>query len=355
LLLVALSDPDRAAEAWRAGREGFSLDELEHGSFELMPLMYRNLAQTCPDEPLLPRLKGIYRRSWVTNNLLLGTTSEIASTLQAAGLPALFLEGPTHAARFYGDLALRPSSAVHVLTNPADAAEASKRLESRGWDLRPGSDDYPGWRVLFAANGDICVLRSSLSFDYVGRDDVPAEEPLWHAAEAFDVNAADVFVLMPSDALFAACVAGARYGPLPPTQWLTDAVMILRSGELEWDRLVNLAVEHRQHLRLREALGCLLDLPVPVPQRVADAYAWLAQRQPTRRERVAFALSTGTLARRGGLADALAELLATTTGESLARTATRLPGHLCARWGVTHRWQLPVAAGRRLLSAARKA
>jgi len=354
LLLVALSDPDHAAEAWKSVPEGFSLDELERGSFELMPLVYRNLAQTCPDEPILPRLKGIYRRSWVKNNLLLDRTSEIANTLQAAGLPALFLEGPTQAARFYGDLALRPSSAVHVLTTAADATEASKRLENRGWNLRPGSDGYPGWHVLFAANGDICVLRSSLSFDYIGRGDQPAEEPLRRAAEAFEVYGIQVLVPMPTDAFFAACVAGARYGPLPATQWLTDAVMILRSGELDWDRLVELAVAHRQHLRLREALGCLLDLPVPVPRRVADAYAWLGQWQPTRRDRLAFALSTGTLARRGGLADALAELLATTTGESLARTATRLPAHLCARWGLTHRRQLPLAAGRRLLSAARK-
>jgi len=355
LLRVALSDPDRAAEAWKSVRESFTLDELERGSFELMPLVYQNLVQSSPDEPLLPRLKGIYRRSWVKNNLLLGATSEIATTLGAAGLPALFLEGPTHAARFYANLALRPSSAVHVLTPPAHAADASRRLEREGWSLRPGSDGYPGWRVLFAANGDICVLRSSLSFDYVGRGDVPAEEPLWRAAVAFDVNATEVLVPTPSDAFLAACVAGARYGPLPPNQWLTDTVMILRSGELEWDRIVDLAMVHGQHLRLREALGCLLDLPIPLPQRVADAHAWLAQWRPTRRDRVVFALSNGTLARRGGLADSLAELVASTPGESLARTATRLPGRLCARWGVAHGWQLPVAAGRRLLSAARKA
>src|SRR5436190_11401139 len=68
LLRVALGDPDRAAEAWESVRESFTLDELERGSFELMPLVYQNIAQTCPDEPLLPRLKGIYRRSWVKNN-----------------------------------------------------------------------------------------------------------------------------------------------------------------------------------------------------------------------------------------------------------------------------------------------
>jgi O-antigen/teichoic acid export membrane protein len=355
LLVVALSDPDGAAEAWKSLPEGFSLDELERGSFELMPLAYQNLAQASPDEPLLPRLKGIYRRSWVKNNLMLGATREIAQTLQAAGVPALFLEGPTHAARFYGDLALRPSSAVHVLVAPADRTEASKRLEDRGWKRRPGSDDYPGWRVLFASDGNICVLRSSLALDYIGRGPEEAEEPLWRAAETFDADGTEVLVPTPTDAFLAACVAGARYGPLPPTQWLTDAVMIMRSGELDWDRLVNLAVVHRQQLRLREALGCLLELPVPVPRRVAEANTWLAQWKPARRDRLAFALSTGTLARRGGLADALVELLASTSGESLARTATRLPGHLCARWSVAHRWQLPFAAGRRVLSAARKA
>jgi hypothetical protein len=354
LLLVALSDPDSAAEAWKSVPEGFWL-ELERGSFELMALVYGNLAQTCPDEPLLPRLKGIYRRSWVKNNLLLRKTSEIAMTLEAGGVRPLFLEGPTHAVRFYGDLALRPTSSIHVLVAASNATEALIQLKHGGWTHRPGSDAYPGWRVLFDSESNVCVLRSSLAFDYIGHSEDPAEEPIWRDADRYDAPGTEVLVPMPTDAFLAACVAGARYGPLPPTQWLTDAVMILRSGELDWDRLVNLAVVHRQHLRLREALGCLLDLPIPVPQRVADAHAWLAQTQPTRRDRLAFALSTGTLARRGGLADSLAELLASTTGESLARTVTRLPGHLCARWGVTHRWQLPVAAGRRFLSAARKA
>src|SRR5439155_15549659 len=94
LLLVALGDPDSAAGAWKSLPASFSLDDLEPGSFELLPLVYRNVSQTNPADPLLPRLKGIYRRSWVKNNLLLGRTSEIAETLQTVSVPALFLEGP---------------------------------------------------------------------------------------------------------------------------------------------------------------------------------------------------------------------------------------------------------------------
>jgi hypothetical protein len=352
LLLVALGDPDSAAEAWKSLPASFSLDELEPGSFELLPLVYRNVAQTDPADPLLPRLKGIYRRSWVKNNLLLGRTSEIAETLQTVGVPALFLEGPTHAVRFYGDLALRPSSSVHVLVPASDAPEASRQLERHGWTTRPGSDAYPDWRVLFDAGGNICVLRSSLVFDYIGVGAEPSEGSLWEAAETDRVGDTEVLVPSPTDAFFAACVAGARYGPLPPTQWLTDTVMILRADEVDWDRLIELAVTHGQGLRLREALDCLLRFPVP--ERVAAAHAWLAGWSATRRERLVFALSSGRFARRGGPAQALAQLVATTSGEPLARTAARIPALLCARWSLTHRWQLPLAAARRLLAAVRR-
>jgi polysaccharide transporter, PST family len=354
LLVVALGNPERAADAWKSLPDTFDLDELEPGSFELMPLAYRNLSAVHPDDPELPRLKGIYRRSWVKNNLLLGRTSEIADALRAAGIPTLFLEGPTYAARFYGDLSLRPTSSVHVLVPPSDAAEASALLELKGWTPRSGSGAYPGWRLLFDAGGNICVLRSSLAFDYLSRDDDGAGDPLWHAAEEQRIGESVVLVPTPTDALLATCVAGARYGPLPTTQWLTDAVMILRTAEVDWDRVIDLAVTHRQQLRLREALACLLELPVPVPDRVHAAHAWLAGQQPTRRDRLAFELSSGRLARHGGLPHALAELVAQTSGESLARTAARLPRHLCARWNVEHRWQLPFAAGRRVFQAARR-
>jgi len=355
LLQAALDDPESAAEAWASLPAGFSLDDLEPGSFELLPLVYRNLARTSAADPLLPRLKGIYRKSWVKNTLLLGATSEVAGRLAGAGIPALFLEGPLYGLRFYGDLGLRPSSAVHVLVPPAQARAASAALEGDGWTPRPGSDAYPGWRVLFGADESICVLRSALAFDYLPRGGEGSEEPLWQAAEPQRAREREVLVPSASDALLATLVAGARYGPLPPTQWLVDAVLILRTTAIDWDRLLELAVTHGQHLRLAAALDCLLDLPVAVPSRVTDARAWLAGWPATSRDRLAFQLSSGRLGRRGGLTDSLAELVASSAGESLARTAARLPRHLCARWNVAHGWQLPLAAGRRVLAATRRA
>jgi len=354
LFAVALGDAAGARLIWRRLPETFSVTDLEPGSFELLPLVYRNLSGAGEDDPRLPLLKGIYRRSWVKNNLLLEQTSEISDALRAAGIATLFLEGPTLATRFYGDLGLRPTSSIHVLLAGNDVAEATNRLERLGWAAGPGSDAFPGWRVLFDQNGSMCILRSSLALDFLGPDDEPAEAPLWRDAQRYSVGGTRVLVPTPTDALLAVCVAGARYGPLPPTQWLVDAVMILRGQEVDWDRLIELAVTRGQALRLREAFDVLLGLPLRMPERLRVAHDWLCRWTPTRRERLAFEFSSGRLAGHGALAEVLSSLLAATSGASLARTAAALPAHLRARWGLAHAWQLPLAAGRRVLAAVRR-
>src|SRR5581483_5203765 len=235
--------------------------ELEPGALELMPLVYRNLSSTTPEDPRLPLLKDLHRRSWVKNNLLLEQTSQISDTLRRAGVKTLFLEGPTLATRFYGDIGLRPTSAIHALVAPQDLAKATARLVEAGWATRPRGDAYPRWSGLVGPGGSTCVLRSSLAVDFVASGAEPAEAPLWRAARRHSIDGTRVLVPCATDSLLAVVVAGARYGPLPPTQWLVDAAMILRGREIDWDRLIELAVTRGQAVRLWEALGLLLELP----------------------------------------------------------------------------------------------
>src|SRR5439155_10104749 len=133
LLLAALGDPEDAAAAWRGLPPSFSLDELEPGSFELMPLIYRNLSSAGHRDSVLPRLKGIYRRTWARNNLLLERTREDADALRMAGIPALLLEGVTLALRYYPDLGSRPTTYLHFVVGKDDEVAAVARLERIGW------------------------------------------------------------------------------------------------------------------------------------------------------------------------------------------------------------------------------
>jgi Uncharacterised nucleotidyltransferase len=305
LLVAALGTPAQAEAEWGALPAGFTLDELEPGSFELLPLVYRNLADAGSEDPSLPRLKGIYRRAWVKNNLLLERTRELAIALREEAIATLFLEGPAFAARYYPELGLRPTSTIHLLVRAPDSDHAVEVLARLGWTERPESGAYPGWRFLFDEAGDICLLRSALAFDFAGD-----AAPFWQGAVEQDAGGATVLTPSPTDALLAVCVAGLRVGPLPRTQWIADAAMLLRTAEVDWDRLIEIGGGGGQTLRLRAALAYLHRLPATnVPGGVV---ARLERSRPRPRERLVYALAAGRLARRGrfaGLSEGLAERL----------------------------------------------
>src|SRR3954454_15468108 len=117
LLEVALGAGDEAQVSWQRLRPALDLDNLEPGSFALLPLVYQTLIDNRSDDSLLPRLKGIYKNTWVRNNLLLERIGETADALASAGLRPLFLAGTLFADRFYSSLALRPTASVELLAD----------------------------------------------------------------------------------------------------------------------------------------------------------------------------------------------------------------------------------------------
>jgi hypothetical protein len=140
LLVVALEDsPEVVADTWKEIRPQLALDELEPGLYELLPLVYRNLAECDLDEPELPRLKGIYRKAWVANALLVERTKETAEALTAVGVPALFIEGVALASRFYSELGLRPTTVVDVCVSERDEPAALAQLQHAGWAASEGA------------------------------------------------------------------------------------------------------------------------------------------------------------------------------------------------------------------------
>lgn len=64
-----------------------NIERLEAGQFQLLPMLYPQLEQTAVDHPWLPRLKGIYRRTWFANQLALRAAAAALQVLTDA-LPA---------------------------------------------------------------------------------------------------------------------------------------------------------------------------------------------------------------------------------------------------------------------------
>ena len=208
LLQVALGAPAGSGRIWSELRPQFVLDLLEPGSFELLPLVYRALADSGVEEPLLPRLKGIYRRAGVRNTLQLERARVTAAILEEAAVPALFLQGAAFADRFYPDLGLRPTSASHVLVEHVRLQTAVWRALRVGWRPRADVPDGPdGRRYLFDDEGGACVLQPSVEFDFVTSAGKNASHRLWEGAERQPIGDSRADVPSATDALLVTIVS----------------------------------------------------------------------------------------------------------------------------------------------------
>ena len=74
-------------------RPRLDLDALDAAAWPVLPMLYRNLNAIAPDEPALPRLRGIRRFLWAQNQLLLGELMPLVGALEASGIRTVLLEG----------------------------------------------------------------------------------------------------------------------------------------------------------------------------------------------------------------------------------------------------------------------
>jgi len=337
LLRAALLPGDAAVDAWRGVRGSLDIDRLEEGSYSLLPLVYRQLQDAGEPEPLLPRLRGIYRHTWSKNQVLLQDLRSVVDKLTTAGVRPLVVGG---AARlpYYAEHGLRTLTEFELLVAEREVEPA---LRAVGW----GGDEVPA-RVLRGRSALRVAVAGHRPFglhwrllpEYPGR-----EEAWWAAARDVELEGVDALALAPADELLHACAGGARTALWSNVQWIADATMILHSAEIDWDRFTGTAEERRAALRLREALGYLGDLlGAPVP---AEVLARLERFPATKRDVIAHTVGGSGGRVLGELPRTLAGYIRSSDGP--VRGALGLPGFLGDAWNVERRWQLPLVAARK--------
>ena len=358
LLRAGLWDGERGLAAWRRWRtEAGDLDEVEGGSFRLLPLVYRNLGPLLADDPDAGRLKGIYRSSWAVNQLGLKVGRRAIEALRAAELDVLVLKGGALLGSAYGDAGARPMGDLDLAVRPERVEEAVGAL--RGAGLAPIEDDPV--RALTVCHSLAFRDREGQEVDLhrglqwrAGLD-----RDFWEAAVGSELAGAPVLVLCPADQLLHVCVHGAAWNPVQPIRWVADACRTIEAAgpELDWDRLVELAVKGRLTPPLHASLSYLAaELEAPVP---ADVLGRLATAPVSRSERRAHeALAQPPSSRRS-----LTMLWwfwerhraqAALDGER--STPAGLLRYLQRFWGLDRPWQVPgYAAGRLLRRRSRAA
>lgn len=273
LLRCAFAPNDAARVAWRQWTSRHDLASMDYGSTRLLPLVYRRLVRIAESDPQMSILKGLYKRTWFANQLLLRSAWETAGVLERAGIETLPIKGVSSLRHYGYDLGLRPMGDCDLLVHEEDAARAIDVVSSLGWTPKPScTADYLKTKLVprhHAWNFARGRAELDLHWHSFPQDLSTAfDETTWRHAEWSMI--VDRRVRLPSvtEHLMHTCVHGVRWSELPVSNWAADAAnaMSAAGDAIDWNRLVDVALERRLVCPLRDALTFLadvLDLPVP--------------------------------------------------------------------------------------------
>jgi hypothetical protein len=291
LLRAGLWDPPAALEAWEEWRRagGRDLDTADPGSHRLLPLVYRNLESVLEDRDS-GRLRGIYRRSWASNQFAVRAGGRAMRALAEAGVETLVLKGGALLDSAYHDLGARPMGDLDVAVPAKSVGRAVEVLLDAG--LAPSDDDPDALHRVRHSQPfkDPDGYELDLHRDVLWRPGLEGE--LWEASLPAVFAGVQTRRLCAADQVLHVCVHGAPWNPASPVRWAADAAKVIQNQaeELDWDRLTRLAIEARLVPPLLDALSFLAgQLRQPVPANTLEALAAAPVRPSERRAHEALA------------------------------------------------------------------
>lgn len=288
LRAALLHDAVQVAEAFDVWKSRVDIDAIDSGSMRLLPLLYRNLMRIGVNDPLLPRLKGVYRQVWFRNQLIVEHGVRSLRALTNAGIATIVLKGAALVSTVYDEPALRPMEDFDLLVAREQFAHAVEVLLADGWSFHPPlSDPQPHFVFQHAVGfrrdggGELDLHWSAMGLP-LGL--APSSQPL-------RVGSEETRSLGAADQLLQICAHATLRNPhIPPIRWAADAWFLLARPSFPWDTLVELARTRRLSLVMHRALEYLHDgLGVPLPDHVLAALS----QQKRVGERIALAIRNG--------------------------------------------------------------
>ncbi len=273
LLKAAVLRGDAALSAWKEWISSVDIEHLDWGSYRLIPLLYQNLSDLGVDDPIMKRLKGVYRYTWCKNQVLFGAMSRFLPSFSEAGIETLALKGPSLVLLHYGDYGLRPMDDFDILVPTEKAADAIDLLKKHGFV--PVKEDSPE-TILSKRHSTPFRNSNQCNLDlhwHIFEDSVLGtdDNDFWKNAVTASVNGVSIYALNPTDEMLHAFVHGIKWNAAPPFRWVADVMAILKTSEkeIDWSRLVEKAREYRFILPVRDGLAYMQEeFGVYVPKEI---------------------------------------------------------------------------------------
>ncbi len=256
LLNACLLEDSTAVEAWEKWQSCASLDELDKGSFRMLPLLYGNLKRQGVANPLINKLKGVYRQTWYANQIIFHDVFTLLKQFGICGIPILLMKGAALVFFHYKDLGLRPMSDIDVLIPTSQFRASMDLLGKSGWrSAKPDSYENALWfnnTSLFQHSSGGKLELHWYAISQSRRKNI--DENFWRRAIPVNYQGVETLATCPTDTLFHVCIHGAKWNELPPIRWITDAIQIMRTSKVDWNTLLEEGKKRRLIVGLKETL-----------------------------------------------------------------------------------------------------
>ncbi len=245
----------------------------EHG---LSPLFHWHLGRgfkgRVPPE-VIERLRVRFQAGKFLSLALIGELAAVSRRFEEAGVHAVPYKGPTLAASAYGDFALRGAGDLDILIPRDHFPKARDILLSMGYEPTPWLTE-----TRLTPSQEAAFLRFEREFGFTRYEADAVVELQWEvipryfsvalAVESLKtrnvaLGGMVVKTLAPEELLLVLCVHGAKHF-FERLIWISDIAETVARGDLDWDRLTELA----------DASGCrrILMLGLSLARDLLDAY-----------------------------------------------------------------------------------
>ncbi len=285
LLKAVLLPPETALDCWREWQRKVDIEDIDPASFRLLPLLYKKLRAGGVEERELKPYAGIYRQTWVKNEIALNRLGSFLEIIeQAAAAPPLLLKGAALLLEFYTDSGLRMMNDVDLLVCENELQRIFPALTGRGWKSK---QELPVvttslWRktrreCLFINREGINVDLHWNFFAEAHYENDRLEE-LFRRGRPVTVGRGRARLPNPTDLFYHVIIHGTQNEAQRNLYWLVDAKLILeqKGSEIDWPLLMAMISKDRLTARFQEAVRQLaayeLDTLIPTaPRRLIQA------------------------------------------------------------------------------------
>lgn len=264
---------DESLAAWLKLRTAFDSHCNNPEFYRLLPQLYLSLVDKKLDDELLPLLRGVYKKNWYTNVLLLKRAAEILGKLSAAKIDTVVLNGIPLALLFYKNIGALYIFRIDILVQYEARHEALTVLNSLGFTVEQKSTrlDLPNMVGLKDASGCLINLHCFLT---VESPEESADRQIWRRAVALDVQGAQTKTIDDSSTLLHLCVQGFSTCSTSGA-WVLDALQVINTAPMiDWDYVLAVARQRKVTYQLRTTFTYLVrEFRAQIPEQVLQHLA----------------------------------------------------------------------------------